>query len=85
MIFLRIMLKQATKDINDEDAVYICHCLHSACSTFGQYLLIQNMEQLIHSLFFADDAAILLAQKEHYSDWHLALQRLPGSLGLQVA
>ena len=64
------MLRQATKDISDEDIVNICYH-HDGCLFNLRRLQAhtKTMEHLIHNLLFTDDAA-LIANTER------ALQRL---------
>ena len=59
-----MVLKQAMKDLDDGDGVYIRYCLD--VSLFKLWWLqthMKNLKQLIRDLSFADDAA-LVAQTE---------------------
>ena len=69
-IFFSMMLKQATEDLDDEDAVYIRYRLDGSLFNLRRLQAhTKTLEQLIRDLLFADDAA-LLAHTER------ALQRI---------
>ena len=59
-IFFRMMLKQSTDDLGDEDGVYVRCRLHGSILNF---LLLQahtkTLEMLIMDLLFADDPALI--------------------------
>ena len=69
-IFFSMMLKQALQDLDDDDAVYIRYRLDGSLFNLRRLQAhTKTLEQLIHDLLFADDAA-LVAHTER------ALQRL---------
>ena len=59
-ILLGMMLMQATKDINNEDAICICYRIGGNMSNF-QWLLAKTKTklQLIREVLFADDVVIV--------------------------
>ncbi|XP_037780222.1 uncharacterized protein LOC119576642 [Penaeus monodon] len=69
-IFFSMMLKQATEDLDDDEAVYIRYRLDNSLFNLRRlHAHTKTLEQLIRDLLFADDAA-LVAHTER------ALQRL---------
>ena len=69
-IFFSMMLRQATEDLDDEEAVYIRYRLDGSLFNLRRLRAhTKTLEQLIRDLLFADDAA-LVAHSER------ALQRL---------
>ena len=59
-IFFSMMLEQATKDLDDDDGIYIRYCLDGNIFNLRRLQATPNtLEQLIRDLLFADDAALL--------------------------
>ena len=59
-IFFSMMLKQATEDLDDDDAVYIRYRLDGSLFNLRRLQAhTKTLEQLIHDLLFADDAALV--------------------------
>ncbi|XP_063615914.1 uncharacterized protein LOC134789139 [Penaeus indicus] len=59
-IFFSMMLKQATEDLEDEEAVYIHYRLEGSLFKLRRlHANTKTLEQLIRDLLFADDAALV--------------------------
>ncbi|KAK4300003.1 hypothetical protein Pmani_027771 [Petrolisthes manimaculis] len=59
-VFLSMMLKQATEDIDDKDAIYIRYHLDGSLFNLRRLQAhTKTLEQMIHNLLFVDDDALV--------------------------